>query len=211
MTCDWLKLVHHQMSRLTVHSFVVLVQFPLSNDGLCSRMLISSFCTQDIFSPGDWLLLFRVFLFSWPIFLFCIHHGRAVSLEQTIQALLDGPSWPRFCWKLLLLAHLPFIAHSSDRQQAFHPSCLSVAVPFFFLHFIFIYGEYWILSISSSACVSSNSTLCVIGVLISTISGFPMDNALEFDSYEADLGMSLHLPCLFPCLESFVVPVYYAF
>ncbi len=36
-----------------------------------------------------------------------------------------------------------------------------------------------------------------------------MDNALElgeFDSYEAylaNLGMSLYLPCLFPCLESF--------
>ncbi len=44
-----------------------------------------------------------------------------------------------------------------------------------------------------------------------------MDDALElreFDSYKAylaDLGVSLHLPCLFPCLEGFVVPVYYAF
>ena len=54
-------------------------------------------------------------------------------------------------------------------------------------------------------------------VLISTMLGFPMDDALElgeFDSYEAylaDLGMSLRLLCLFHPLESSVALIYYAF
>ncbi len=62
------------MSWLTVYSFMVLVQIPLSNDGFRSRMLVSSFCTQDIFFSGDLLLLLRVFLSPRLIFPFRVHH-----------------------------------------------------------------------------------------------------------------------------------------
>ncbi len=211
---DWLKWVHHKMSLQTVHSFMVLAQISKFYGG---------FLCWSPFSPliGAVLIFLRTFcshFFKFFSFLYSVSSlvppvNGPFGSERAVQLFQDGPPWPTFHQKLLFLARPPFITHFSRSTAGFQFSFTSVRRGSSFLHFIFIFSEYWASGVSTPTCVPSSLIPSMNLVLISTMLGFPMELG-EFDSYEAylaDLGVSLCLLCLFHPIESSVALIHYAF
>ncbi len=169
--------------------------------------------------PSQFILIKFIFLFPWHsveflhflVWISCLapflnglfHNNR--PLERSIMVRLDL-LFTRSCffWRI---SHLSLTSHFKGSSPAFS---IHLSRFLFLIHFWFVHGEYHISRVRSSCRFPFLLVLCVIAVLIFTMPGFPMDNAMELGEFWVLRGVficsgrkSTTSSCLFLNLESF--------